>query len=115
MPDQEPVPQIVELARYFGFALVPFVVSVIYGCTACGSRRIPWSGDVLALILGVGSYFGVQRVVEPMLWDAFALEPHWGSLISTLVGLLAMAFVFPLVYKILYLRKPLELEQGPAH
>ena len=118
MPDQdvvEKIPETVLLARYFGIAMVPFVVSVIYGCTSCGSRRIPWSGDMLALILGIGAYFLGQKIVEPILWDAIPLEPHWPTLFSTLAGLLCMSIAFPLIYKILYLRQPLELEEGPAH
>jgi len=114
MPEEE-VPQIVELARVFGYALIPFILSVIYGCTSCGSRRIAWSADALALILGIASYFVAQRIIEPLLWDAIPLEPHWGTLFSCLASLVVMSFAFPLIYRFLYLRKPPELEEGPAH
>ncbi len=117
MPDNaEAVTQTVILARIFGFALIPFILSVIFGCTSCGNRRISWLLDLLAVGVGIGAFVVVQRVAETALWSAFApLAHHWGSLAAGLIGLVAMAVALPLTYKVLYLRKPLELEEGPAH
>ena len=113
MPDD--IPQTVTLARIFGWALIPFVLSVIFGCTKAGSHRIPWPLDVLALLIGIGSYYLVFRIVEPMLWDAIPLEPHWGTLAALLCGLIGMAVAIPVTYLFLGGRKLPELEQGPAH
>ena len=52
------------LASIFGYALLPFIISVIYGCTKCGDKKIFWMSDLLALGLGIAAYFVVQILVS---------------------------------------------------
>ena len=94
-----------ELAIIFGYALLPFLISVVYGCTRCGDRKIAWYKDVLAMLIGTGAFAIVQKVVGQMLIDATGdaqLSPHWAIMGADLAGFLATAIALPLAYRVLY-------------
>ena len=91
-----------QIAVIFGWALVPFILSVTYGCTGCGDKKISPMQDVLAVILGIAAF----GITSTMLHGVFASWTHWGILLSAGIGYLAQHFVMVLAYKVFYAGMP---------
>ncbi|MFT7618458.1 MAG: hypothetical protein ACI97A_002101 [Planctomycetota bacterium] len=91
-----------QIAVLYGWAMVPFIISVIYGCTSCGDKKVAPMKDILAIILGVGAFWGVSSVLQ----GTFADWTHWGVLLSGGLGYLAMHFTIMIAYKFIYAGMP---------
>ena len=59
----DPLPQEYEVPVITGYALLPFVISIIYSVTHCGNVKLPWWKDILALAVAVGAYAGTQQAL----------------------------------------------------
>ncbi len=95
----------VLLAVTFGWALVPFMLSVIYGCTKAGAHKIAPMGDILAVVVGIIGFAVLSTVLRNTLADT-ALPRHWGAFFSAIIGQLGLLIGVSLTYKILYAGKP---------
>ncbi len=91
-----------QIAVIFGWAMVPFILSITFGCTGCGDKKVAPMKDVLAIILGVIAFYAVSSV----LIGVFASWTHWGVLLANGLGFLAMHFVVVIAYKFVYAGLP---------
>jgi protein-S-isoprenylcysteine O-methyltransferase Ste14 len=90
------------LLTIVGIALVPFVISVVYGCTSCGSKKVWWPMDILALLVAIGVFFGVFFLLKSGFGEALGTA---GFLAAALVGYLAVTIALLITYKVLYSAK----------
>ena len=91
-----------QIAVIYGWAMVPFILSVTFGCTACGDKKVAPMKDVLAIALGVIAF----GVVSCALRGVFADWTHWGVLLAGGIGFLAMHFAIVIAYKFIYAGLP---------
>lgn len=91
-----------QIAVVFGWAMVPFILSVTFGCTACGDKKVAPMKDVLAIVLGIIAYGAVSQG----LYSTFASWTHWGVMLCAGLGFLAMHFVVCISYKFIYAGMP---------
>jgi hypothetical protein len=84
-----------------GIAFLPFVISVIFATTHCGSKRIPWILDIVALLIGLGAYFLVESWVRKHAFLSLPF-PSIRMIIAALFGYLGAAIALPVIYAILY-------------
>ena len=80
--------------------MVPFVMSLIVSNTHCGSKKIPWIQDIVAMILTCVVWWLVQSRLEGVLIGA--LGASIGTIASCIAGFIAMALAMPAIYMILY-------------
>lgn len=91
------------LATMLGWALVPFMLSVVYGCTGAGKKRVSPMMDVLAVAVGIIAFIAVSSTLRGMLVPSIG---HWGALAGAIAGQGGLALSITLTYKILYAGKP---------
>ena len=95
----------VELATLLSWALLPFVISVIYGCSHAGNKKIAWVMDLFVMGLGVAAFAVVRPIVFDMLINHYPAEwevDHWWAVAAGLVGYLATTIVIMIAYVPLY-------------
>ncbi|MCB9831356.1 MAG: hypothetical protein H6807_02695 [Planctomycetes bacterium] len=95
----------VILAIIFGWALLPFVLSAIYGCTSAGKIRIAPMMDILALVVGAAAFAGASIALRGVLADV-GLPAHWGAFLASILGHVGTLLGVTLSYKLLYAGKP---------
>lgn len=93
----------IELMTILGYSLLIFVVSMVYGCTKCGSRKIPWISDMLAIAVGLGAYVACFEVASGILEEQWNV---WGTIASWILGYVATTVGICMSYKILYMNAP---------
>lgn len=99
---------LVELTKILGWALLPFVLSLIYGCSHAGNKKIAWIMDLFVMGLGIAAF----AIVTPMTFNALEGAyaewevAHWFYLAANLVGFLACTLVIMIAYVPLYSGAP---------
>ncbi len=103
----------VELWNITGWALVPFVISVLYSTTNCGARKIAWYLDFVAM----GAAFVVWYLVKSQIHGPLAEAKPLMVLVASFIGYIVIAIFLPVLYKILYAGLPSahDAGHGPAH
>ncbi len=96
-----------QIALIFGWAMVPFILSVTFGCTGVGEKKVAPMKDVLAVALGIIAFGVVSTQLRPVFSD----WTHWGVLLCAGLGFLAMHFTIVIAYKFIYAGMP----DTPAH
>lgn len=96
---------LVELSYILGWALLPFIISVIYGCSHAGNKKIAWVMDLFVMGLGIAAYAVVQPMAFDMLTSKF--DPswdidHWWVVAANLIGYLAATLTIIIAYVPLY-------------
>ena len=96
---------LVELSNILGWALLPFIISVIYGCSHAGNKKIAWIMDVFVMGLGIAAFAVVKPIAFDMLtghfdpaWDV----DHWWMVAANLIGYLASTLTIMIAYVPLY-------------
>lgn len=111
--------QMIEFWKLIGTAFLPFVISVIYICTKCGTKRIPWFLDIVAFALSIATF----PLLRPIIDEKFHLVANLksiGMILSCVITYVAIAIELPIVYTILYSmsfpapKQPV-VETAPAH
>ena len=91
-----------SLGIIVGWAMLPFIISLIFGISKFGYRKVFWLKDVASFAIAAGVYFAVTKwISQPFMIDLMG-EGFLCGILSSVVGYLGVLIALNVYYGAIY-------------